>query len=166
MFGLGCAMDVGSDTQNATDVPLAAVECNGGAMVVEPSIDSSWEHVATVYDEGVVDWLVAQSTVLEEVPVVGESNTPTATVQKAFPWMVTVIDDPQGRRLEVRDLRKYGAGTTARYATSGPGGVTVEWVGPGMRLTVNGSKMLGSHAVAYYEVGSWLFESCQLASDP
>jgi len=35
-----------------------------------------------------------------------------------------------------------------------------------MRLTIQGSEMVGSHAVVYYEVGNWLFESCTLSNQP
>jgi hypothetical protein len=35
-----------------------------------------------------------------------------------------------------------------------------------MLLTIQGSEMVGSHAVVYYEVGNWLFESCSPTGQP
>jgi hypothetical protein len=161
---LGCAADPGDDslTSNVTEASVVAT-CNDGAMVVSKLADNDWEYGAAVYDAGVVDWFVAQSQLVEELPVTGEGAT-TASVQKEFPWMATVVEDDEGRRLLVRDLHVYDDG--ARYLTSGPPGSSVEWQGDGMMLSINGGKMISSHAIVYYNVGDWLFESCEAPTSP
>jgi hypothetical protein len=136
---------------------VAPVEsCNRGALVVEPSTERAGELVATVSDQGVVDWFVAQSELTSVTTVEYSGVSREVTVQHEMPWMVSVEARSYGRALVVRDLRASGDG----YATSGPGGVTIRPEGEGLRLTISGSTMPSSHATVYYEVGQWLFEDC------
>jgi hypothetical protein len=135
----------------------AALEtCNDGALLIEPSAERAGELVATVTDQGIVEWFIEQSerTSVRTVDYSGASRE--VTLQHEMPWMVSIVESTEGRLLVVRDLRPSGDG----YSTSGPGGVTIRREGQGLRLTISGQTMPFSHAVIYYEVGQWFFESC------
>ena len=161
---VGCAETPASESADYTETTSdALIVCNDGALALRKSKANDWEHVVTVYDEGVVDWFVAQS----ESTVEGRSSAGgTRLVTAELPWQATVETDEDGARtLVLRELRAYADG--GRYSTSGPPGSSLAWSGDGMLLSIANAFMPNSKEVVDYEVGSWFFESCaeQTAGD-
>ena len=153
----GCAEPPASESADYTESTSdALIVCNDGALALRKSKANDWEHIVTVYDQGVVDWFVAQS----ESTVEGNSSAGgTRLVTAEFPWQVTVeTDDDGARTLVLRELRAYADG--GRYSTSGPPGSSLGWSGEGMLLSIANAFMPNSKEVVDYEVGSWFFESC------
>jgi len=122
--------------------------CDAGAMQIEPVANSD-QFVATIADQGIIDYLVAES-----------QKTATEqgyTVTKDFPYYVEVTDGPEGKRLVISELR-YNE-QLGQYSTSDPA-ATIEPVGEGMKLTMRGMQMPAYGVVVRYEIGNWGFQSC------
>jgi hypothetical protein len=155
---VGCDDAPSSESSDFTEAtPDARITCNDGALVLHKSAENDWEFLATVTDQGVVDWFVAQS----EGTVEGQSSAGgTRVVDAEFPWQVEIEAQEDGaRHLVLGELRANASGE--RYQTSGPPGSTLEWVdGGGMRLSIANGFMPNSKEVVSYAVGDWTFESC------
>jgi hypothetical protein len=157
---VGCASEATSESSDFTATNQeSAIVCNDGDLVLTKSKDNDWEFIATVTDQGVVDWFVAQS----EGTVEGRSSAGNnLTVQADFPWQVTIEEQEDGtRHLVLGDLRSRDFG--ALYQTSGgPPGSSLEWVdNSAMRLSVGNGFLPNSKEVVTYELGSWTFETCE-----
>jgi hypothetical protein len=154
---LACELEPSSGSSDFTEsTPDARITCNEGDLVLSKSESNDWEFLATVTDQGVVDWFVEQS----ERSVEGQSSAGgTRMVDADFPWQVEIEEQEDGsRHLVLRELRANASG----YHTSGPPGSALEWVGGGgMRLSIANGFMPNSKEVVSYHVGDWTFESCQ-----
>ena len=80
----GCAVEPGGEGSQASNVAESSIvaTCNDGDMVVSKLADNDFEYVATIYDQGVVEWFEAQSQLVEDLPVMGEGPS-TASVQSS-----------------------------------------------------------------------------------
>ena len=156
---IGCEPEPSSESSDFTEsTPDARIACNEGDLVLSKSKSNDWEFIATVTDQGVVDWFVEQS----ERSVEGQSSAGgTRMVDADFPWQVEIEEQEDGtRHLVLRELRSNDSGE--RYQTSGPPGSSVEWIdGTGLRLSIRNGFMPNSKEVVSYHVGDWTFESCE-----
>ena len=149
--GLGCCMP-SSEPDPGGGFPLHSIlTCDGDALTLDADADHSDRFIATIKDQGIIDYLVSESkkTVTED----------GWTVTKDFPWYVKLVDGPEGRSLIIKDFH-----VTAQpdgYSTSDPA-ASLEWVDSGMKLTMRGMVVPGSTKTVRYEIGNWTFQSCAL----
>lgn len=110
---------------------------------------------AVVTDRAAIEHFVARSEETFETTVEYSGVVQTVTVQRRFPWQVSVVGEGDAQVLELRELREVSA---SELSTSGPPGSQLRFDGARLTMTVGGSVMPNSRSVVYYTVGEWAFD--------
>ena len=145
--------DIEEAPQEITSSVELVADCNDGALVLERSEEDDSKIVATVTDETAVEYFLTQSTSTqcEEISYSGEMRN--VCVQKKFHYSTTVTEEGT---LILDGLQASGDD----FIVSGRDGASLFREEDGLRLTLRGSEMTSSHSVSYYEIGDWLFDTC------
>jgi hypothetical protein len=134
------------------------MRCNNGALSVTEDAKRSGQYIATIGDNGVVNFFENETT--KYVTLTDSSNN-KVTIQKKLSWMMNFEVITGKKFFKITDFRFYPE--TKSFATSGGPGSFMKPIGNGYQLQLNSGNMTSSHSVAYYEIGNWTFESCKLS---
>lgn len=124
----------------------------GEALSLQPD---GARFVATVSDQAAIEHFLAKSEETFEETIEYSGVSRTVTLERSFPWQVSVRGEPGAWVLELEELRDAGGG---RLSTSGPPGSEVTLDGSTATLVIRAAQMPTSRSVVYYEVGSWTFD--------
>ena len=111
--------------------------------------------IATVTDQAAIEHFLAKSAETFEETIEYSGERRTVTLERSFPWQVSVRGEPGTRVLELEELRDVDGG---RLSTSGPPGSEVTFAGATATLAIRAAQMPTSRSVVYYEVGTWVFD--------
>ena len=150
-----CELEGEDSTAVDVETQEVVAECDEGALVLEPSAEREGELIALVTDPEAVDYFVQQSEGVYCEELSYSSERRAVCVQRQLHHSVTLTEDGS---LLVDGLQA----SSDSFAVSGRAGARLDREGHGLRLTLSGSAMTSSHTVSYYEVGSWLFETCSI----
>jgi hypothetical protein len=126
-------------------------QCGEGFALVDRADGSK---VAVVRDQAAIEHFLAKSAETFEATLEYSGTTSTVTLERRFPWQISVSGEPGARVLELEELRDVGDGS---LLTSGPPGSEVSFDGARVTMSVRASQMPTSRSVVYYDVGRWSF---------
>lgn len=130
--------------------------------------------VAVVTDQAAIEHFLDKSAETFEETVEYSGVRQTITLERSFPWQVSITGEPGARVLELEELRDVDTEhpwQVRRLSTSGPPGSGLTFVSSARlgtleaTLTIRGAQMPTSRSVVYYEVGTWTFD-CGANTEP